>query len=299
MEMPETPGALLARWHGRRHGLRWQGREFPVLCWPAPRAQWNDVDSATGELDERPPVASPLSEEFAGRPVFNGEVCAMTRMRVRPCLRLEVRRGLYFDSLNTCEALELEWRREVARGQEWAGRLPRRQAAGSRPWLDGRGRCAAVGVATLVAWRHAGRVQLLMARLGDKAMPERAGLWHVAPAGMLTPPGSVRRQVMEELAEELPGLSAQSGTLYFSGIALNLLNLRPEICTVLVLDGPAREPRLNAEYRGGACLVEYRGDARLVRELDLRAGTATPPGAGALYLGTRLLQGLKRAAKLS
>jgi hypothetical protein len=270
-----------------------------VLCWAAPPAQRCDVESVLGGLDETAPVESALSAEFAGRRVFNGEVYAMDRLRVRPKLSLELRRGFYFDSMNTSESLELELRREVAVGEGWQKRLTQRRKLCRRPWLDGRGRCAAVGVATLVAWRQAGRVCLLLARLGDKAMPERAGLWHVAPAGMFSPPCSVSRLVREELAEELPGFPSDAGRLYFSGVAVNLLNLRPEICTLLLVDGPAGAPALNEEYRGGACVVEHRSDGQLVRDLDLRAGTATPPGAGALYLGTRLLQTLKRDTKLS
>jgi hypothetical protein len=289
----------LARWHGLRRGLRWRGREFPVLCWAAGPAQWGDVESVLGALDESEPAGQELSAEFTGRRVFNGEVYAMDRLRVRPRLQLDLRRGLYFDSMNTSESLELEFRREVARGADWRKHLDKRRALGQRPWLDGRGRCAAVGVATLVAWRHDGGARLLLARLGDKAMPERAGLWHVAPAGMFSPPCSVRRLVQTELAEELPGFPAEAGRLYLAGVAVNLLNLRPEICTLLVLEGPAWLPALNAEYRGEACVVDYRSDAELLRELDLRAGTATPPGAAALYLGTRLLQTLKRATKLS
>jgi hypothetical protein len=150
-----------------------------------------------------------------------------------------------------------------------------------------------------VAWRRPERVELLVARLGEKAMPSRAGLWHVAPAGMFSPPCAVGRLVREELEEELPGFAFDQGRLYLAGVAVNLLNLRPEICTVLVVDGEAAPPELNDEYRGQAHVVEYHSDEQLVKALDLRAGTATPPGVGALYLGTRLLQGLKRATKLS
>ncbi len=173
--MLESVSAELAHWHGLKHGLVWQGREFPLVCRAAPRAQWDDVESVVGQVRETPATESPLAAEFAGRPMFNGEVYAMDRLRMRPRLRLDLRRGRYFDSMNTCEALETELRREQQRGAGWAGRLEKRRAAAARPWLDGRGRCAAVGVATLVAWRRPGRLDLLVARLGEKAMPSRAG----------------------------------------------------------------------------------------------------------------------------
>lgn len=255
---------------------------FPVACWPARQAQWTDPESALGDLDPAPPREVELDPRFAGRRVFNGEVYAMRRLRTSGRLRLDTKRGGYFDSLNTCEAMELELLDGVPG-------LPLR--TGQR-LLDGHTRCAAIGVATLLVLRDRGTHFVVMAPIAAKGMPHRTGNLHVVPSGMFQPPYSIRHTVLTELSEELPGLCLPPATpIYFTGIAINLYNLRPEICTMVIIDRPPAL-QLGDEFLPGARVVPFGSDAHLVRALQLHTTPITPPGAAALFLGARVLRKL-------
>ncbi len=202
----------------------------------------------------------------------------MTRLRARPVLRVDARAGWYFDALSTSETLELD-----LRAGGW-------HPPGLRP-LDGAGRTAAIGIATLMALRTAEGYELVLGRIAPKAMPHRAGQLHVVPSGMFAPPFSVTANVANELREEL-GLPLSAGRLYLSGAAVNLLNLRPEICTVFVLDDPGRLVA-NGEFLPGLERVRLGSDEEMSSALHLTADNITPPGAAALFLGARLLRGLR------
>jgi hypothetical protein len=255
---------------------------FPVACWPAPRAQWTDPDSALGELDPDAPRAVELNPRFAKGKMFNGEVYAMRRLRCSGRLRLDTKCGGYFDSLNTCEAMELEL-------IEGVPGLPLRTG---QPLMDGTKRCAAIGVATLLVLRDRSGHSLVLAPIAAKGMPHRAGQLHVVPSGMFQPPYSVAQTVRTELREELHGLRLPpDAPIYFTGIAINLLNLRPEICTMVIVDRPPAL-RLGAEFQPGARVVSFGSDAHLVRVLHLHDTPITPPGAAALFLGARVLRQL-------
>lgn len=245
--------------------LRWAEVEYPVRCHAAQWGQVDDVDSVLGALDGRDVEPGPLPAAFAGRGVYNGEIYAMTRLRVRPRLELETRRGWYFDSLATCEALDL--------GMVVSGR-----------------RTAGIGVATLVAVRVEGGFEVVMGRVAAKAMPERAGQWHVVPSGMMAPPYSVRENVARELEEEL-GLGFSAGRLILSGVAVNLRNRRPEICTVFVMD-ELGEVEANEEFLPGLVRVRLGSEEEMAAALGLTPETITPPGMGALALGARVLRAL-------
>jgi transcriptional regulator with XRE-family HTH domain len=173
--------------------------------------------------------------------------------------------------------------------------------------------------------------------------------YHVVPSGMFQPfiPGdasdllqgqfSVADTVMREFVEELYGveeletgdgrvdpeaiyhrrearllsdmLRAGDAALLYSGVAVNLLALRPEICTVLVIDDPGwwerecGELRICDEYLQQCEQAELLPDQRWVQlinlgrhdlELDLwwrehlRARTVVAPGVAAIDLGLRV-----------
>jgi hypothetical protein len=173
--------------------------------------------------------------------------------------------------------------------------------------------------------------------------------YHVVPSGMFQPfiPGessdllreqfSVSATVMREFVEELYGveeletgdgrvdphaiyrrrearllsdmLEAGDAALLYSGVAVNLLALRPEICTVLVIDDPGwyerecGELRICDEYLQQCEQAELLPDQRWVQlislerhslELDptwrdrLRARTVVAPGVAAIDLGLRV-----------
>lgn len=241
--------------------LRVGGWRYPVRVYAAPRRQWAEVETVLGAVEERAPEQGGLDERFAGLGLFNGPVYMMTGLRVRGGLRMEGRRGWYYESMNTCELREMGVRvRRLAR---------------------------AIGIATLLAVREGGGYELMLGRVAGKGMGHRAGKLHVAPSGMMEPPWSVRENVEREMREEV-GL--EMGRLYLSGVAVNELNGRPEICTVCVVEAGATA-RLNGEF-SGAVRVRLGGDEEMARALGLTPERIVPPGAAALFLGARLLRGL-------
>lgn len=250
---------------------------YPVACYPAPPCQWHEPDSILGRLDAGLPPSNLLDSRFSAAGLFNGAVYAMTRLRTRPRLRMDAYAAWYFDSLNTSETLELEL-------------LEGRPHPPGLRHLEGSGRTAAIGIATLLALRRPPGYDLVLGRLAPKAMAHRAGQRHVAPAGMFAPPYSVTANVAVELREEL-GLDLSAGRLYLSGAAVNLLNLRPEICTVFVMDDPG-PLAANEEFLPGLERVPLAADAGMIRALHLTPDSVTPPGAAALFLGARLLRSL-------
>jgi len=260
--------------------LRLAGRVFPVACYAAPRSQWVSPDSVLGPLEDGVPVSQPLDPRFEANRLLNGAIYALRRLRIRPVLRVETRLGWYFDSLSTSETLELD----LLAGRAHPARFNH---------LDGSGRTAGIGVATLTALRTPRGFELLLGRIAPKSVPHRAGRLHVIPSGMFAPPYSVTANVENELREEL-GLELGAGRFYLAGVAVNLLNLRPEICTLFVVDDPGAL-RPNAEFQPGLLRVPLSSDARLVESLDLRPDTIVPPGVAALFLGVRLLRQILKA----
>jgi hypothetical protein len=169
--------------------------------------------------------------------------------------------------------------------------LPRRSwvhQKAANPVLDGSGRSAALSVATVIltATRKGGYAALLTPRSGEVATHKFFN--HVAPSGILSPLDvdlvslheefSVRRNILREYLEELYSVEEyevgtkpsheiesepeilrlqgliESGqaNLYYTGVSVNLLTLRPEICTLLLVRDPAwitREP-VEAEKSG-------------------------------------------------
>jgi len=257
-----------------RTGFRLFGRPVHAALYPAPRAQWNDPESVLGELSGQAPPPARLDPCFRAAGLFNGPVFAMQRIRLHPRLAIDCRPGWYFDSMNTCEKLELERR--------FSTRFPPR-----RLWRNGAARTAAIGISTVVAWPGGEGWLALAGRMQPKSMPHRAGQIHVIPSGMFSPPFSVTENVRRELAEEA-GLALPPQGLRLAGIAVNLENLRPEICPLLALDRPPRAtPR--EEFEPELCPV------------PLPCGNAAPPpalaeavfavpAAAALLLAARLLR---------
>lgn len=268
----------LAWKYGAPRLLRHRSTLYPVIT----RADGAGrcADSILGPLADGPAPDYALDPRFASLGLFNGPVYHLEHLG----RRLRCRPGSYFESMTTRETVELELLENLtAFDGDFAAfdrRLVRRAAV--RAWTG------ALGVATLVV--HDGHV--LLGRLAAKSVPHRAGQLHVVPSGMFAPPYSVVETVRQELREEL-GLELDPARLYFSGMALNLLNMRPEICTLLRLDGPA-PARLNDEFKPGLLRIPLTQN-----KWSPDPGAISPAGAGALFLGLRLLQTLNRAAKLS
>lgn len=212
--------------------------------------------------------------------LHNGPTFTLKSIREQP-LKLRGAIGLYCDMLGTCAALERELRDAVAQG--WM-RAPSRAAYHRHvqpPEALRRGleRSAAIGIGTLTVFNDAGRYKALMARR-SAATAFDSGLFHVLPAMMFGPTTagftdarewSVRHQVLREVLEELFNMPEQhcptrwdffydhpalryllsllesgAAQLCASGIILNLLTLRPEISTLLLIHDPAWYRRVTA-----------------------------------------------------
>lgn len=221
------------------------------------------------------------------------------------------------------------------------------------PVRDGAGRSAAIDISTLIAYRDASQnssdYQLLLRRRGKKGVPLRAGLLHVVPGFMFQPTvttnfsnefsitHNVYREYLEEIfsvpeMELLPEnthwnqfysdvrlqylmslISEGSAKLYFTGVAINLMNLRPEVCTLLVIDNPEWYKRcqgkseygwkFNSEFANkkdklvsGSKLVSsltLAEDNEMFKTGNLDPHEMVPAGAAAFWLGVDVLQKIK------
>jgi hypothetical protein len=213
------------------------------------------------------------------------------------------------------------------------------------PITDGRHRSAAIAVSTLVAFNDEGQYYLLLSRRAGEGVTAYRGLLHVVPSFMFQPVAghyreewSIRHNIYREYLEELfdrpepqGGMTAWrqfyvdpclvylrdleergDARLYLTGIAVNLLNLRPEICTVLLirspewfrhhtqLGGPRERFRLNAEWaspagsadRGISRLALATSDDAQLQADNLGPTAFLPPGAAAFWLGISLVREL-------
>lgn len=204
----------------------------------------------------------------------------------------------------------------------------------------GAGRASGVGISTLIAYREGGRTLMNLRRRGRLSISTRRGMFHVFPAGFFQAPfgeldaeHSIEHGVLWEYLEEFhdrkdPVGERRDPTWFYDegpvrdlrallrnglathsllGVALDLMNLRPEVLTLLqVLDGDwfhrtRPQFRFSAEVAGSAdlaagddvmCTVDCaeRLD-RVFGKLGFNAGSIAPCSAAALVLALKRLQG--------
>jgi len=216
------------------------------------------------------------------------------------------------------------------------------------PVTDGKGRSAGVGVSTLVVFNAGNSYRLLVRERSTKGVAVHGGLIHVVPSFMFQPvlgdydnEFSVTHNVFREYLEEVfgkpevdrvPGavrfdhfygdpdlkylvrlIEKGDASLVLTGVAVNLLNLRPEICTLLLIRSPDWY-ELHGDGRGGLSKVSVTGpefrapweaNSERMRALQnvtldnvvesssvFGPATTTPPGAAALWLGVDLAKRL-------
>lgn len=182
------------------------GELYPVVVFPAPETQREDVNSVLLSLDTSTPKKGDLVTENTTyrstmktlkRPLRDLPIYTLIDLEVTEKLGLKCGRGHFFTYLDT--SLSLEW--ELL--QEWAMAKPRdkgefeafdrrlrlredlhRQVA--NPVRDGRGRRTAIGVLTLIAFVEDSRLVLwLWLRSGNVAFAPF--LLHTIPSGMFQP----------------------------------------------------------------------------------------------------------------
>lgn len=218
------------------------------------------------------------------------------------------------------------------------------------PVLDGTGRDAAIGISVLIAYNDKDVIKLMTKRRSSKGVPLRAGLLHVIPGFMFQPTTNdvdgeydITHNIYREYLEELFNLPENlnknrhanhfdsdkrlvylktliaegSANLYFTGITINLLNLRPEICTLLLIktsdwyEKCQSDPELHWDLNDEFFSIHRLEDEGIVKPEELIEGVAfstndnkmledasiypdrtVPAGAGAFWLGIDVLKDL-------
>jgi hypothetical protein len=198
------------------------GVTYPIVLFPAPPEQHNDVDSVLVPEFPREFVdpatfavydSAHLNERVGSRPgMTNGVTYDMAAMMESP-MQIRANLGRYFDMMATCDALDWEMR-DFAAGKRDS--LPLREQLhaqippGELPH-NGTGRGAVIGVAVLTVFKHNGHYQMIVAQRSAK-LATGAGLYHIVPAFVFQPSGpeafyaaewSVKHQIIREFGEEL------------------------------------------------------------------------------------------------
>jgi NUDIX domain len=202
----------------------------------------------------------------------------------------------YHQMLRTCDAVRAE--AALAGGDVDTPRPLRARAtaaAGTHgPQRSGAGRAAAIGVSVAVIVSTPGAKSVVLGRRARRLATD-AGLWHIAPSGMLEPhhwgnglADAVASELGEELGVFLPPeqLRTRLGVL---GLAHDLSRLRPEVCLVLRLTSAEAAP-VATQVAGGSVSPEF-DELALVPLRRMRQawaahppGTLTPAAAGVLTL---------------
>ena len=289
--------------------------EYPAVAFPivAPQYQ-SDLNSVLAPWPAGAKFVSRAEGDFASPDdgfLKQRKKIGMVENRQTYCLaRLETQKqppkihggiiGYYEDNLATADSLEHEllcafgkYKPKPNQFKEFAAnRLPHRNALvqfckdrGLTPVEYGKGRSAALAVATLTVCRHSDSeeyVAFLGVRSAKAAVS--AHMLHVAPSGMFQPSKdwsnnpkdkryaeewNIYHHIYRELAEELfdlelektpgdtprrfysiqdvaelvgmieAGKRGERGAhLFITAVMVNLLNLRPEVCTLLIIDDP-------------------------------------------------------------
>lgn len=213
--------------------------------------------------------------------LFNGRTFTLNFIRQNP-LKMRGSLGHYFDMLATCATLEHELRDAVAEG--WMRAPSRatyhRHVDPQEAILRGTKRSGAIGIGTLTVFNDNGTYKTILARRSNKTAFD-SGMYHVLPAMMFQPTTpdfshpehewSIKHQVLREVLEEMFNMPEEldatdwdffyqhpamvylqelmntgRAQLYVTGIILNLLTLRPEVSTLLLIREPDWYARITA-----------------------------------------------------
>lgn len=206
------------------------------------------------------------------------------------------------------------------------------------PVRDGRGRSGMLSISTLIVF-HDGKTYRAFLRMRSGKTAAHSDLYHVVPSfifqpvtGFLREEYSTRHNIFREYLEEVFGvpetehvsgeivfdyfydharlrqlrklLNSGGAELFLTGYAMNMLNLRPEICTLLLIrDTSWLKQKIvsNWEFLTQEQVYEQRqeviipidvlqSERKIVSDLLSLPGTFVPPGAAAFWLGVERTQ---------
>lgn len=217
----------------------------------------------------------------------------------------------------------------------------------NNPVINGKFRSAAIGISTLLAYKDDGKYNLWLRRRSPTKVALGANRIHVIPSFMFQPSTafldeefSVKHNIYREYLEEIfsipeakegegdwqyfygdPNLQflkklidSGEAKLYLSGIAINLFNLRPEVCTVLLIKSSkwytfhCKNPSSKKKFcfnsdewartSGSSDYLELiiaklplmKKDSDYINEISLKPKNIVPPGAAAFWLGIDTLR---------
>ncbi len=321
-----------------------QGIAHPVTFYDPTPEQVQNVDSVLGREPTKSIRQDEMSFynhaylqtlQNSGRNLFNGTTFALTTLRQKP-LRIEAGVGKYFDMIATCAALDHELLDAV---QSKLIRLPmrtqyHRSVSPEEALRSGNGRSAALGGVVLTVFNDAGTYRLMLAKRSS-TQATRPNNFHMLPAFMFQPAGasmqpgewSLRHHILREVLEEMFGMEEGESTdfyehpalldlqqmmdndmagLYLTGIAMNLMTLRPEITALLLIQDADWWPRvtapdhptpfaLNDENDGNVLLAPIADDEALLAALPPDVHLMMPPHAiAALWKGVDLARAVIR-----
>ena len=357
--------------------IHWKYRDEPVLtrggqryataAFAVPPLMADDLEAILGPLTAAIPtddlVGDPTYRDLlaaAGRPPFDGATYTLRTLTANDnTLRIDCALGGYFAMLDTCDALEWEALSQAesltgeteADFQRFDALLTQRQRLHelvAHPVRDGSHRSVGMAVSVSIAYRHRGKLSLLM-RKRSAGVAVHPNLVHVVPSFMLGPTTphiqdeyAIRHHIFREYLEELfdrpeashdeanwhyfyddPRLLALQGwlrsgaaRLSLTGVSMDLLNLRADVCAILVCDSeewyerhmaPDAAPHdaviYNQEYNNQDAseqdaypetIIPYDptvSDAEmLARYPVLSPHRMTPTAAGAFWLGVDQLR---------
>ncbi len=216
------------------------------------------------------------------------------------------------------------------------------------PLLFGSGRACGIGITSLIAYRTAKGVKIDLRRRGKLSISTRVGMYHAFPAGFFqapfgqypNPEFSVSHGALWEYYEEFfdvkdPSRKNIDPRWFYSktpvktilrlihdkrasrtllGVAIDLINLRPEILTMLYIDDPEwhiqnrKEFRYNKEVATAdelgirQVVMKSIDCSRLAPEVfeenGLRPDTIAPCSAAALFLALEKLNAPNKSLEL-
>ncbi len=267
--------------------LQKAGHTYAVAVYPAKDSQRQNPDSVLGTLDAATlyaPGTGVSCDEYRmhahriSLEGYNRITFASRKLACEPRISLDCYLGSYFDTLDTCDALEWELLSQSMhfdcrtqagiKGLESA--LPLRNSihsASPDPVLNGTGRCAGIAVSTLLAFHDAEGLRLLVHRRGPESVLMHRNLSHVIPSFMFQPATgefhqehSVVNNFYREYLEELfdrpePGGSQLDPKYFYSDPRLvYLLELLEQGDAILELTGAAVSL---FSFRPEVCLLLY------------------------------------------